>query len=238
MTDLNGQVAVVTGAGRGIGRATALVLARAGARLALVARTVSQLESVAEEVRKLGGTAHVIPADISREEDAERIHRETERVFGQTDILVNNAAAFAGGPVATLSTTDWDRVLNTNLRGTFLVTRAFLPMMIKRQQGAVVMIASTSGKRGDPGGAAYCASKFGLIGFSQSLASEVRQHNIRVVIVAPSAVDTRAVPPDQKPERGKGSRLCAEDVAETVLYTVSLPPRVMVREVELWATNP
>lgn len=235
---LTEQTAVITGGGRGIGRAIALAFAREGANVVLVARTASQIEAVAGEVTALGQTALPITADVAREADAERITSEALKAFGQVDILVNNAAAFAGGPVVSMSTADWDRVIDTNLRGVFFMTRALLPAMIERKAGTIVMMASTSGKRGDPGGSAYAASKFGLIGFAQSLMYEVRQHNIRVVTVSPSGVDTRAVPPDQKPSGGRGSRLCAEDVADAVLHAVALPPRALVREIELWATNP
>lgn len=238
MNPLSGQVAVVTGAGRGIGRAIALRLAEAGANIVLVARSPDQLEAVASEIRAMGREALTVPADIAAETHAVRIAEATLNRFGQTDILVNNAAAFAGGPVVSMRVEDWDTVLNTNLRGTFLVTRAILPAMIQRQQGTIIMIASTSGKRGDAGASAYAASKFGLIGFSQSLSAEVRQYNIRVTVISPSAVDTRPAGSVSKPTGGKGSRLCAEDIADTVLHTVLLPPRTLVREVELWATNP
>jgi len=186
----------------------------------------------------MGRKASIIVANVSRESDAQSIAAEAERIHGRVDVLINNAAIFGGGPVATLDTKSWNRLIAVNLTGTFLVTRAILPLMIPNEKGTNVMIASTSGKRGDPGESAYSASKFGMIGFAQSLTGEVRQHNIRVVIVDPSGVDTRAVPPGQKQAEGKGIRLCAEDVAETVLHTVLLPGRAMVREVELWATNP
>jgi 3-oxoacyl-[acyl-carrier protein] reductase len=238
MKTLNGQVAVVTGAGRGIGRAIALALAEAGARPALVARSVDQLESVARQIQRMGCETLVVPADISVESDVARLEKETEKAFGRVDILVNNAAAFGGGPVVSMTIADWDRVIDTNLRGVFLVTRAFLPMMIRQNAGSIVMIASTSGKRGDPGASAYAASKFGLIGFSQSLTAEVRRNNIRVAVISPSSVDTRIMDASSRPESGSGSRLNAEDVASVVLHTLLLPPRVLVREVELWTTNP
>jgi len=110
--------------------------------------------------------------------------------------------------------------------------------MIKQNSGTIVMISSTSGKRADPGGSVYCTSKFGLMGFAQSLLYEVRKYNIRVIVVSPSMVDTRVVDHDKVPKEGTGTRLRAEDVAEAILHSVSLPSRALVREIELWATNP
>ena len=118
------------------------------------------------------------------------------------------------------------------------MTRAVLPGMIERSDGTIVMVSSTSSKRADPGGSAYAASKFGMMGFAMSLLYEVRKHNIRVVVVSPSAVDTQPLAPEKIPMGGPGARLRAEDIAETVLHMVSLPPRALVREVEVWATNP
>lgn len=238
MAELDGQTAVITGAGRGIGRQIALRLAQAGADVVLAARTQAELDNVAEEVRRLGCRALVVPTDVSREEDVSRLATAAGEEFGAIDVVVNNAATFGGGPVQELPVAVWDRVLNVNLRGVFLVTRVFLPEMIRRQQGAVVMLSSTSGKRADPRGAAYSASKFGLMGFAQSLLYDVRQYNIRVIVITPSAVDTRPAAPGEVPRSGKGSRLRAEDVAESVLFALRLPPRALVREIELWATNP
>ncbi len=235
---LQGQVALVTGASRGIGRQIALTLAGSGADVVLAARTAVLLEEVAQEVRRLGRRALVVPADVSDAGDVDRLAQTSLREFGKVDIVVNNAAAFGGGPVQELPVSTWDEVMNVNLRGVFLVTRAFLPQMIQRRQGSIVMISSTSGKRADPSGAAYSASKFGLMGLAQSLLYDVRKYNIRVIVISPSAVDTRQLDPDRVPLSGKGSRLRAEDVAEAVLFAVRLPPRALVREIELWATNP
>ena len=236
--ELSGKKALVTGGGRGIGREIALHLARAGADVALVARTESQLRKVAEEVEALGRQALVLPADISQDEHVDALAQEVHGRWGAVDLLVNNAAVFARGRVWELPVTDWDRVLNTNLRGVFLVTRAFLPEMLKRKSGTIVMISSTSGKRADPGGAAYSTSKFGLMGFAQSLLYDVRKHNVRVIVVSPSWVDTSVVDPESVAKEGAGARLRAEDVAQAVVDAVSLPPRALVREIELWATNP
>jgi 3-oxoacyl-[acyl-carrier protein] reductase len=189
----------------------------------VAARTRREIDAVASEC---GGRA--IELDLLDERSIERCVREAGRV----DVLVNNAAAFASGEVATLGVAQFDRVIGTNLRGTFLLTKALLPPMIERRDGDVVMVSSTSGKRPNAGGAAYAASKFALNGFAHALFLEVRKHGIRVVCVSPSAVDT--------PERGRmrENRLQAGDVADAVVAALSLPRRASVHDVELWATNP
>lgn len=238
MIDQTGKKALITGGGRGIGREMALHFARAGMDVALTARTKSQLESVAQEVEQIGRQALSFPADISQEKEVKKLAEFVLEEWGHIDVLVNNAAIFTRGNVVDLSVSEWDKVLHTNLRGVFLVTKAFLPGMIRKEAGSVVMISSTSGKRADAGGSAYSASKFGLMGFAQSLLYEVRRHNIRVIVVSPSMVDTRVVDYDSVAKEGRGAHLRAEDVAAAILQAVSLPPRALVREIEVWATNP
>ncbi|MFQ5752677.1 MAG: SDR family NAD(P)-dependent oxidoreductase [bacterium] len=237
MRDLKGKKALITGAGRGIGRELALHFAQAGLDLVLTARTKSQLEAVAKEIRQLNGQVLVVPADISVEKEVANLAQVVGQNWGSIDILVNNAAAFTHGRVVELPVNDWDKVIHTNLRGVFLVTKSFLPGMMKQQSGTIVMISSTSGKRADASSSAYATSKFGLMGFAQLL-YEVRQYNIRVIVVSPSMVDTRVIDYASVPKGGAGARLRAEDVAEAILHAVSLPPRALVREIELWATNP
>ena len=148
---------------------------------------------------------------------------------------MNNAAAFAQGPVAELSLENWRRVIDTNLTGVFLTTQAFLPGMIKKNRGDIFMIGSMSGKKGDGGSSAYAASKFGLQGFSQALNYEVRKNNIRVMVLNPSSVDKHS---DGAAEFGKGLYLHAEDIASTVVYLACLPERTLIRDMDIWGTNP
>ncbi|MFQ5604218.1 MAG: SDR family NAD(P)-dependent oxidoreductase [bacterium] len=200
---LAGKKALITGSGRGIGREIALHFARAGADVVLTARNESRLRAVAEEIKTLSRKVLTLPADICQEQQVANLARTVSAEWGALDILVNNAAAFARGNVVDLASSDWDKVINTNLRGAFLVTHYFLKDMIQQQSGTIVMVSSTSGKRADAGGAAYSASKFGLMGLAQSLLYEVRQHNIRVVVVSPSLVDTRVMAYDQIASEGK-----------------------------------
>lgn len=231
--DLSGRVAVVTGGGRGIGRHIAAGLEGAGARVAILGRGKSALD---ETVGEIDGDCSAYVCDIR---DPAAIENAAERVtldLGPPDILVNNAALSPGGvPVETMPQDMWRDVLNTNLTGTFLVTQAFLPAMLERGHGDIVMIGSTSGLKGDPGWAAYAASKFGLRGFAQALFYEVRDRNVRVTVVNPSSTSTED---DIDASEGAGVRMHAADVAATVVQSCALPHRTVVQEISLWATNP
>jgi 3-oxoacyl-[acyl-carrier protein] reductase len=235
---LTGRRALITGASRGIGRAIALRFAEAGADVAVVARTRSDLDATAVAARDLGRRTLAVPADIRRAEDIDRLVAAVHDELGPIDILVNNAAVFPTGTVLEMAPEAWDDVLDVGLRAVHRVTRAFLPDMIKADRGDIVMISSTSGKRADAEFSAYNATKFGLNGFSHALLYEVRKHNIRVTVISPSHVDTRPLPAAKMREGGKGALLRMEDVADAVLFAVALPRRALVREIELWGTNP
>ena len=233
---LRGQRALVTGGGTGIGREIALALGRAGVAVAVAGRRREPLRGVVRELEELDARGLAVQVDVR---DAASVHTMVEHVesqLGGVDILVNNAAAFARGEVVALDPQVWSDVLATNLTGAFLVARAVLPGMIARRSGSIVFMSSTSGKRGDAKGAAYSASKFGMMGLAQSLLYEVRRHDVRVVVVAPSGIDTGREAPE--PARVTGVRPHASDVAATVVQCLTLPPRVLVREVEIWGTNP
>ncbi len=236
--DLSGKRALVTGAGRGIGRLIALRFAEAGADVAVTARTEKEIEAVAREIGDRDRKSFAFAGDISNQDDVSRVANGAIEALGGIDILVNNAAAIARGGVLDVTVEEWDRVMATNLRGVFLMTRSILPAMMEKGEGTIVMVSSTAGKRGDPGWSAYSASKFGLMGLAHSLLYEVRRKGVRVIVVSPSAVDTRPMEPGSAPEGGRGAPLRAEDVAESVLAAATLPPRAMIREVEIWATNP
>lgn len=233
---LQGKNALVTGGGTGIGREIALALGRAGAAVAVSGRRREPLHGVVHELREFGARALAVQADVADEASVRVLVETTEHELGGLDILVNNAATFARGDVATLEPSKWSHVLATNLTGSFLVTHYALPGMIKRRGGSIVFVSSTSGKRGDAGAAAYSASKFGLMGLAHSLLYEVRRHDIRVIVVSPSAIDTGVEVP--APENVTGAKPHASDVAATVLHSVTLPGRVLLREIEIWGTNP
>ena len=233
---LAGQVALVTGGGTGIGREIALALGREGVAVAVSGRRREPLRAVARELEALRVRALPLSADVRDPRSVQALAETVERDLGPIDILINNAATFTRGEVHQIDPAAWDDVLATNLTGAYLVTRAVLPGMILRKSGSLVFMSSTSGKRGDAGGAAYCASKFGLMGLAHALLYEVRRHDIRVVVVSPSSVDTGREAPD--PALVTGARPHASDVAASVVHCLGLPPRVLVREVEIWGTNP
>jgi 3-oxoacyl-[acyl-carrier protein] reductase len=236
---LKGQTALITGASRGIGRVIAITLARAGADVALAARSEKNLHAVASEIEALGRRVVVIPTDMSSREAVTTCGRGAIEALGHLDILVNNAATFGGGAVADLDPDVFERQLRTNLMGVMQLSQAVVPHMAERGAGTIVMMSSTSGLRADPGGAAYAASKHGLQALGESLLREVRGQGVRVVMVCPSTVDTRTVEdPDSLPRSGKGIHLRAEDVADAVLFACALPGRALVRQIELWGTNP
>ena len=235
---LAGKVAIVTGGSRGIGRLIAQRLAQEGTSVVIAGRTLGDLEAAAEDISGNGGKVIAVQTDVSNEKSVHRLLSKTLTEFGTIDILINNAGQYIEKPVTEMSLSDWDSIIGTNLTGPFLLARAVLPEMIEKMDGTIVMISSTSGKRAKANSAVYAASKFGIEGFSEALLQEVRGHNIRVIVVTPSSVDSSERDSRQILKGGKGARLRAEDVADTIIAAIKLPPRALVREVELWATNP
>ena len=221
MSTFEGKVAVVTGAGRGIGKAISVSLARAGCRVVLAARTREQIEAVHKEILCCGGDALAVPTDLTLDEDIRRLVEESHDKWGGIDILINNAGWGKRASVVNASLADWDRTLRLNLRAPMVLAKATLPHMIAKGEGAVINIGSVSGKTGEANGAAYSASKFGLIGFTQSLYEEVREHGIKVAVVLPGFVDTPLIPPNRQLDRSK--MIQADDIAQTVIFILSSP---------------
>jgi len=240
MTDgaLAGKVAVVTGGSRGIGKYIAKHLAIEGASVVIAGRTLADLRITQEEIIADGGRVISVQTDVSNEKSVHRLLSKTLTEFGTIDILINNAGQYMEKMITDMSVDEWNNIIGTNLTGPFLLTRAVLPEMIEKRDGTIVMISSTSGKRAKANSAAYSASKFGIEGFSEALLREVREYNIRVIVVTPSSVDSSERDKQQILKGGEGAKLRAEDVAQVVVEAIKLPPRALVREVELWATNP
>jgi 3-oxoacyl-[acyl-carrier protein] reductase len=220
--DLKGKIAIVTGAGRGIGRAIALSLARAGCRVALAARSEEQLITVRNEIRSSGGEAICVRTDLTQEDEIAALVEKTLNDWSTLDILVNNAGWGRKAPIVKATPEDWERTFAVNLRAPMLLTRLVLPTLIAKESGAVINIGSISGKSGEAGSSAYAASKFGLIGFTQSLYEEVREHGIKAAVILPGFVDTPLIPPTRQLDRSKMIR--AEDIAETVLFVLRTSP--------------
>ncbi len=226
--DLSGQVALVTGASRGIGRAIALGLAACGASVAGVARSLEGLQGTLQAIRASGGTAEGYAVDVSKSEDVQRAVEEIEAKFGRIHILVNNAGVTRDGLVLRMEDSAWDEVIDTNLKGTFLFCRAVGACMIRARYGRIINISSVSGLMGNPGQANYSASKAGVIGFSKTVARELASRNITVNVVAPGFITTDMT--DVLPEKVKTEvkervplrRLgTPEDIADLVRYLAS-----------------
>ncbi len=221
MGELEGRVAIVTGAGRGIGRATAERLAAAGATVVCCARNGSQIADTAATINAVGGQAVAVEADISDERDVDTLFASLTSLGGRLDILINNAAAILLKPFAEMSVAEWDAVLDTNLRGTFLCSQRAFRLMQTYGGGCIVNLASLSGVPNVekfPGLSAYNVSKYGVLGLTEIMAVEGKPHHIRVNAVSPGAVDTemlRAAAPHLK------TSTTPADVADTILYLVS-----------------
>ena len=228
------KVVIITGAGRGIGKAIALSFAREQSRLVLAARTKTEIEKVADEVKREGADVLVVPTDVTKEDQVDRLVKSAHSAFGRIDVLVNNAGFGIFSKVAEMKTDDFQSMFDVNIRGVFFCTRAVLPCMTRQKDGVIVNIASLAGRNALVGGAGYCATKWALIGFARSLMLEVREHNIRVITICPGSVDTSF----GRDEGRKKTILQAQDVAETVLAAVRMPARAMVSEIDIRPTNP
>ncbi len=236
MTDagraLEGQVALVTGAGRGIGRAIAFALATEGAGVVLAARTRQQLAEVAAEIRARGGRALAVPTDVTQDAAVEALVEQTIAEFGRLDVLVTAAGTASFGPVAGTKPADWDAMLAVNLRAVMVCCCAVLPMMIQQRRGTILNIASVAAQRFIPGAAAYAATKAGVVAWSRVLREEVRAEGVRVGVLVPGAVDTPLWDAIQQgPDRSRMLR--PEDVARAAVFMVTLPPSAALEELTL-----
>src|SRR6184192_1998068 len=235
LNPLHEQVAVVTGAGRGIGAAIARKLAALGAVVILCGRKRDPLESTAAEIRRDGGQSEVLPCDVTNLGSVEAAAQHIDKTHGRADILVNNAGIGGfGGPLHTMPPDSWDAVLNTNLRGVYYCIRSFAPMMVRAKNGHIINISSLAGKNALPNGAAYAASKWGLNGLSYSVAEELRTHGIRVSVICPGSVDTDLSPHEGK---NKNKMLKPGDVAHAVAGIVTQAPQSFMSEILLRPTQ-
>ncbi len=237
LQSLMGQVALVTGASSGLGRATAVALAEAGVDVALLARSEQDLEQVGQEVRAAGRKALVLAVDLADGPQVSAAVEQATALLGGVDILVNAAGTDAPGPVTDLSLEAWDRVLDVNLRAPFLLAQAVLPHMQRARRGTIVNVSSVAGKRGWANAAAYCASKFGLTGLTQSLAAEGREYGIRACLLFPGGMATSwgVWSPEERHARTvrplpPSDALPPREVAELVVWLASAPPELVLSE--------
>jgi NAD(P)-dependent dehydrogenase (short-subunit alcohol dehydrogenase family) len=233
MITIANQIAVVTGAGRGIGRAIAIELGKLDVQVVLAARGRSELEDAA---RLIGPKASVIPTDVRKQGELQRLFEQVTTALGPIDILVNAAGIGIFGPVVDFKDEDFENLIATNLRGIFLACRFVLPSMIERNRGHIVNIASIAGKVGSANRAVYCASKFGVVGFSESLAEEVRQHGVRVSVVCPGSTDTR-FSPGEISGKSRERMLRPADIAHAVKMIVTQEPNSFISEIVMRPTQ-
>jgi 3-oxoacyl-[acyl-carrier protein] reductase len=233
MTSIENQIAVITGAGRGIGRAIAIELGKLGAKVVLAARSRKELEATASVI---GEKASVMPTDVRKKDELQRLFDQVTTTVGQVDILVNAAGLGIFGPVVDFSDEDYEIIIETNLRGIFFACRFVLPSMIERKRGHIINIASIAGKVGSANRAVYCASKFGVVGFTESLAEEVRQYGIRASVICPGSTNTR-FSSSETSGKSKERMLRPEDVAHAVRMIVTQEPNSFISEIIMRPTQ-
>ena len=238
MASLKGKTALITGAGRGIGRATALALAKEGVHLGLVGLTSANLEKVAEEVKQYGINVSIATADVANNESVIKAVNHVTSELKQIDILINNAGTAKFGGFLDLSTEDWEKIIQVNLLGTYYVTKAVLPGMIERKSGDIINISSSAGQKGAPVTSAYSASKFAVLGLTESLMLEVRKHNIRVTALTPSTVATDLAIETNLTDGNPEKVMQPEDLAEFMVAQLKLNSRVFIKTAGMWSTNP
>jgi 3-oxoacyl-[acyl-carrier protein] reductase len=232
---LDGKVAVVTGGSRGIGAAIARKLASMAAKVVIAGRNESELKQTASAIQSYGGQCEGLVCDVTDLSSVDSFARTVLGKHGRVDVLVNNAGIGAfGGPLHSVAPTDWDQVMNTNLRGVYYMIRAFAPKMIEQRSGDIINISSIASKNPLPNGAVYAASKWGLNGLSYSIAEELRGNNIRVTVVSPGSVDT-----DLSPHEGKNKdrMLKPDDVAHVVAMVVTQTPQSFASDIVLRPTQ-
>lgn len=240
MESLKGKTALITGAGKGLGKAIALALAEEGVNLALVARTESDLKEVESQVSRLNSQIKVAYAtlDIKDSEKVSFTIKELQEKTGPVDILINNAGIGKFGSFMDLDIEEWENVVKTNLFGCYYAIRAVLPTMKSRRSGDIVNVSSSAGLKGAAATSAYSASKFGLIGLSESLMQEVRKDNIRVFTMTPSTIATDMAKDLKLTDGNPDTTLQPEDFASLLIAHLKLPRRALVKDVSLWSTNP
>ena len=229
----NNKIAIVTGASTGLGKSISLKLALQGFKVILASRNEKKLNDVRKFISENGGESQVISTDISNEKDVQNLYSKIS--INDVDVLVNNAGFGIFNKIHKITTEEWDKQINTNLRGSFLMSRYISKSMIKRKTGRLVFINSVAGINPYPYSSAYVASQFGLRGFASSLREELREHNIKVISVHPGAIDTQFWN-NVNVDFPKDEMLSSDDVAESVLYAVLAPNNVVQEEVVIRRT--
>ncbi|WP_110926756.1 3-ketoacyl-ACP reductase [Bacillus massiliglaciei] len=238
MQNIKGKTALITGAGRGIGRAAAIAFAKEGIHVGLLARSVENLEKVAAELKEFGVKVSIAAADVSDMESVNKAVAKIREELGSIEILVNNAGISKFGHFLEVDPEDWARIIQVNVMGVYYVTRAVLPEMIERQSGEIINISSTAGQKGAPVTSAYSASKAAVIALSESLMLEVRKQNIRVTTLTPSTTATDMAIELNLTDGNPEKVLQPEDLADFMVAQLKMNQRVLLKSAGLWSTNP
>lgn len=238
MENIQNKIAIITGGGRGLGKATAIALAKEGVHVGITGRNEKTLQKTVIELKELGVNAAYATFDITDKTKVKAELKQLIATLGGVDILVNNAGIAEFGKFTEMDAERWEEILLTNVMGIYNVTREILPLLIEKNEGDIINVASTAGLNGNPGTSAYSASKFAVIGMSESLMKEVRKNNIRVCTLTPSTIAS-----DMSVELGltdgnPESVLQPEDFAELIIANLKLPRRALLKSASLWSTNP
>ncbi|MNI12421.1 Sepiapterin reductase [compost metagenome] len=237
--NLTHTTAIITGAGKGIGKEIAVALAKEGVHLGLIARSTSDLEALQAQLTSAYGVkVYHASADVSKQTEVDQAVSSLIEKLGSLDILINNAGIAQFGTLLDMETASWEQIIQTNLMGTYYVTRASLPTMLQQNSGNIINIASTAGERGFATGSAYCASKFAVMGMTEALMQEVRKSNIRVTALTPSTVHTELAVKAGLNIGDEDHMMQPEDVAELVVAALKLPSRVVLKTAGIWTNNP
>jgi len=238
MENLTGKRALVTGGARGLGRAIAAALVKEGVQVAITGRNETALKQAVAELSVSGTAVTYAVFDVADHAAVEREIQQLNHSFGNFDILINNAGISSFAPVADMDVADWTEIIQVNLLGTYFVTKAMLPQFLAQNYGDIVMVSSTAGLNGAATTSAYSASKFGVIGFADSLMREVRKNNIRVCTLMPSTIASDMSKQLGLTDGDPDKVLQPEDFAELVVANLKLPRRAMLKSASLWSTNP
>ena len=230
MKELEGKKAIVTGGGRGIGRAIALAMAEEGCDIAVVSRTRDEIERTANEVMMFGSQALAIQADVSDPLDVEYAVNETIKAFGRIDILVNNAGIAIFKPFLELTLDDWDRTMAVNLSGAFLCAQEVAKYMVEQESGTIINICSSASKKAYPNQLAYVASKHGMMGLSKTMSIDLQPYGIKVHAICPGGVDTKLTA-DARPEVDRSDWMHPEDIAHVVMMLLTMHDRATIDEI-------
>ncbi len=231
---LDGKTAIVTGASRGIGKAIAIALGREKMRLALLARSTDKLQEVVDEIQAVGGEAHSFPCDLMNPSAVKKSLDSIFQHFSTLDVLISNAGIFLEKPITDIQIEEWDKVLRTNLTGTFLLCQSAFAKMKEQKAGRIIAIASSASIQGYTHQAAYCASKHGLLGFTRCLSIEAKAHNVHVHTICPGGVRTGLIKDTYMGDRvSQGHLIESENIADLVLFLIRQPGNIDIPEINL-----